>query len=125
MGARIPRFVSLALCGVSFAALHLLVNLYQAFYHNAALPWVAVSTGAAVVCAMGALGYLAGSLILARDFRPATISLIAVFGYFVSYSITTLLGSIIASPWVFVIIVLVVTAFITVKIGPRWDRGAT
>lgn len=118
---RVPSSFSLASCGALFAGLHLLVNIYHAAYYGTALSWAETVVGTLIVCVAGISGYLAGVIILARDFRTRTILFIAIFGYFVSYSVTNLLGSMITSPWVFVISVFVVTTLITMKIGPRWE----
>ena len=114
--------MSVVSCGAIFATLHLLANAYHALYHDVELLWAKVLMQTVLICTAGALGFLAGSVLLAQDFSVRTISIIAVFGYFVSYSITNLLGAAITSPWLFLISVFVVTAFVTVKIGPRWDR---
>ena len=118
-----PRLVSLASCGVLFSGLNLLIHIYHATYYGVELPWSIVVIGTLVVCVAGVLGYLVGAVKLARDFKLRTISFIAVFSYFVSYSITNLLASIVSSPWVFVMSVFVVTALITIKIGPRWQQS--
>lgn len=117
-----PQFASLASCGVIFCGLNLLVNFYHATYYGVKLPWSVVVAGTLVVCIAGVLGYLVGAIKLERDFKLRTISFIAIFGYFVSYSVTSLLGSVVSSPWVFVASVFVVTALMTIKIGPRWER---
>lgn len=122
MTLRMPQFASLASCGAVFAILHITVNIFHATYYAVAMSWPAIAVQTLIICVAGILGYLVGSMMLARDFSLRTISFIVIFGYFVSYSVTNLLGSIITSPWLFVLSVFVVTAFITAKIGPRWER---
>lgn len=121
MDLRLPRFATLAWSGAIFALLHLLVNMYHAAYYGVEMPWSMIMIRVLIVGAGGGLGYLAGSVMLARDFKLKTLLFIAIFGYFVSYSIANLLGSMLPSPWLFVVSVPVVTAFITIKIGPKWE----
>ena len=122
VNTRVPRLASLATCGAAFALLHVAVYVYRAMYYGAALSSPAIIVELLVVCAAGVLGYVLGCLILSRQFKTRTIWFIAIFGYFVSYSISNLLGSTIPSPWLFVVSMVVVTMFVTVKIGPRWEH---
>ena len=118
------KIPGLLLCVVIFTALQFVSSAYQAMYHATELSWPSAILTALVVSGVGTLGYLAGLLITGRDFHSRTIVYTALLGYFVSYSLTRLLESVLASPWVFVLSVFIVTMAVTVKIGPKWEESA-
>ena len=115
------RAAALAACAALFIALQLLTNMYHAFAYGIAWSLVGALSGAVIVSAIGTLGYFCGLLNLGRDFRFRTIVFIVVLGYFVSYSVTYLLTSVVASPWVYALCVFVVTMLVTIKVAPRWE----
>ena len=115
---------ALLLCAAIFAALQLVSSVYQAMYYAAELSWPSTMLAVLVVSGVGTLGYLAGLLIAKTDFHSRTIVYIVLLGYFVSYSLTRLLESVLVSPWVLILGVFVVTAAVTVKIGPKWEESA-
>lgn len=119
-----PRFRALILCAAIFAALQLLSSVYQAMYYTAELSWPSAILAALVVSGVGTLGYFTGLLVSGLNFHSRTIVYIVLLGYFVSYSLTRLLESVIASPWILVISVFVVTMAVTIKIGPKWEESA-
>lgn len=115
------RLTALACCAALFGALQLLTNVYHAFAYGIDWSWAGALSGAAFVSAIGTLGYFCGVLNLGRDFRFRTIVFVVILGYFVSYSVTYLLTSVIGSPWVYAVSVFVVTMLVTIKVGPRWE----
>jgi len=76
-----------------------------------------------VISVVGTLGFLSGILRARRGFGFRVITYIAIFGYFVPYSIVRLLESFIHGPWIFLISVYLVTMLVTLKLGPKWAQG--
>lgn len=115
---------SLSSSAMMFACLKLATYLYHGTYYGVPLHWPTIVTNVLVISLVGTLGFLSGSLRVKQEFSFRVIVYIAIFGYFVPYSIVRLLESWLFGPWAFLVSVYLVTMLVTIKLGPRWAGSA-
>ena len=117
------RLRAVCSCAVVFAGLKLATDLFHTAYYGIPIAWSAAVVGAVVIAVTGSLGYLGGLILVRRGFSVRVTLIIAVFGYFVSYSVTRLLEGTIDTPWLFLASVFLVTMFVAARLGPKWQAS--